>query len=78
MKNGKRGQAAIVGGVVAVIVAVILVFSAAMPILNTQVQSTAANLGGYTGANQIAQTLPLFLILGLLLLVVGTFLMGRK
>lgn len=78
MKFGrKHGQAGIVGGVVTVIIGVILIFSALLPILNTQITSTSANLGGYTGANTIAQTLPLFAVLGALLLIVGTFLFMR-
>jgi len=71
-----KGQA-LVAGIVGMIVAVILIFSALLPIMNTQLQSTSANLSGYTSANQIAQTLPLFVVLGVLLLIVGTFLVFR-
>lgn len=81
--HGRRGQEGMVAAIVGTIVGVIVIFSALLPILNSQIGGgtaafNASNISGYTGVNTIAQTLPLFVVLGALLLIVSGFLFLRK
>jgi len=85
LKEERLGGQAIVAGIVSIIVASVLIFSALLPILNTSIgasNNTAAqnltNLSGYAGTNAVAQTLPLFIVLGVLLLIIGLFLTFRR
>lgn len=50
-------------------IAVIILFSVVLPVVNTGVTSTASNLTGYTGALQVAQQVPLILVLTLFVAV---------
>lgn len=67
------------GAIIGLVVGIILLFAVVLPITNTMIQSTAANLSGFTGANTVAQQLPILEVVGGLILVVGTFLFfGRQ
>lgn len=48
---------------IAGMIAIIILFSVVLPVTNTGITATASNLTGYTGALQVAQQLPLMLIL---------------
>ena len=82
--NKKRGQLAIVGVVVGIIVAVILTFSALLPVFNSVAVTGLSNASGggngsnYAGVYQVTQTVPMFILLGLLLTIVGGLLVLRK
>ena len=77
-----KGQLGIVGGVVAAIIGIILIFSALIPITNSLVGTNTtgyntANISGYTGVEAVSQSLILFEVLGALLLIIGSFLVFR-
>lgn len=46
-------------------IAVIILFSVVLPIVNTGITSASANLTGYAGALQVSQQVPLILVLTL-------------
>lgn len=50
---------------IAAMIAVIILFSVVLPVVNTGIISTSSNLTGYTGALQVAQQVPLILVLTL-------------
>lgn len=50
---------------IAAMIGVIILFSVVLPVVNTGITSTSANLTGYTGALQVAQQTPLILVLTL-------------
>lgn len=65
-----------VSGVIGIIVAVIVTVIIAIPIISTnQVASSVAN---YESMNAMLNIIPLLIIVGVIMAVVGTFLYSRK
>lgn len=65
-----------VAGVVGAIVAVIITVTVAIPVISSnQVASTVTN---YAAMNSMINIVPLLIIVGVILAVVGMFLYGKK
>lgn len=71
----KRG---IVGNLIGLMVALIILLAVLLPVTNTQLQSTAANLSGFTSANTVAQLFPLLLVVAGVTFIVSLYAFGRQ
>ena len=59
----KRGFTGFIVAAVGVVVAIILLYAVVQPVINTQIQSTSANLAGYATAQTVSLQLPVFVAL---------------
>ena len=66
--QAKRGQVGLMYVVLAFVLGVILIFNVALPVLNTGIIGTSANITGYTGALGVAQAAYIITVLSVLAL----------
>ena len=65
-----------IGGVIAAVVCIIVVVTVAIPIISTnQVESSVEN---YEALNAMINIIPLLILVGIIVAVVGTFLNSKK
>ena len=65
-----------IGGVIAAVVCIIVVVTVAIPIISTnQVESTVEN---YEALNAMINIIPLLIVVGIIVAVVGMFLYSKK
>lgn len=62
-RKGQSVLSAIPVLIVGLVIAVIMIFNVGLPVTNTAILSTGANLTGYPGALQVSQQLPIMEVL---------------
>lgn len=73
-KKAKRGFAQLMAVALTFVLGVILIFNVVLPVLNTGITGTSANLTGYTGANGVASASYIISVLAVLALAAGVVL----
>lgn len=78
LEQKHRGQGGLVAGLIGIMVVLIIAYVVVLPVVNTALYgSTTANLTG--SALTLSQQLPLFIVLGIVILVLGALVMrGRE
>ena len=67
----KRGFGNLMAVALTIVIGVILIYSVVLPVMNTGITGTTANLGGYTGAYGVANAGYIITVLCILALAAG-------